>query len=66
MKKLQIGFYTLLLLVIAACFCWGIDNHLTALVDGASPQTITFIKGIFAGTCNFAAVQLFEASVQFS
>jgi drug/metabolite transporter (DMT)-like permease len=27
------------LLIAAACFCWGIDNHLTALTDGASPQS---------------------------
>lgn len=41
------------LLVLLACICWGIDNHLTALVDGASPQSITFLKGAFAGTTNF-------------
>lgn len=41
------------LLITAACLCWGIDNHLTALTDGASPQTVTFIKGMVAGTVNF-------------
>jgi drug/metabolite transporter (DMT)-like permease len=41
------------LLIAAACFCWGLDNHLTALTDGASPQTVTFIKGIVAGSVNF-------------
>lgn len=41
------------LLITAACFCWGIDNHLTALTDGASPQTVTFVKGIVAGSANF-------------
>ncbi|MGE5395844.1 MAG: EamA family transporter [Candidatus Saccharibacteria bacterium] len=41
------------LLITAACFCWGVDNHLTALIDGATPQTVTFIKGIVAGTVNF-------------
>ena len=40
------------LLITAACICWGIDNHLTALTDGASPQTVTFIKGIMAGSVN--------------
>jgi drug/metabolite transporter (DMT)-like permease len=40
------------LLVTAACFCWGIDNHLTALTDGASPQAVTFVKGIVAGSVN--------------
>jgi len=40
------------LLITAACICWGIDNHLTAITDGASPQTVTFVKGIVAGTVN--------------
>ena len=50
----QDGFGSLVpaLLVTMACFSWGVDNHLTAVVDGASPQTITFIKGLFAGTTN--------------
>ncbi len=38
--------------VTLACFSWGIDNHLTAIVDGASPKMITFIKGLFAGSTN--------------
>lgn len=38
--------------VILACISWGIDNHLTAIVDGVSPQTITFIKGLFGGFTN--------------
>ena len=41
------------LLITAACICWGVDNHLTALIDGASPQTVTFVKGIVAGSVNF-------------
>lgn len=40
------------LLITAACFCWAIDNHLTALTDGAMPQTVTFIKGAVAGSVN--------------
>jgi len=40
------------LLITAACICWGVDNHLTALNDGASPQTVTFVKGIVAGSVN--------------
>jgi drug/metabolite transporter (DMT)-like permease len=40
------------LLIIAACLCWGVDNHLTALTDGASPQTVTFVKGLMAGMVN--------------
>jgi len=34
------------------CFNWGVDNHLTAIVDNASPKMITFIKGLFAGSTN--------------
>jgi drug/metabolite transporter (DMT)-like permease len=40
------------LLIIAACLSWGLDNHLTALTDGASPQSVTFIKGMVAGSVN--------------
>ena len=42
------------LLITAACMCWGVDNHLTALTDGASPQTVTFVKGIVAGSVNLS------------
>lgn len=37
------------LLITAACICWGIDNHLTALTDGASPQTVTFLPSKLPG-----------------
>ncbi len=40
------------LLVALACFCWGIDNHLTALIDGITPAQSTFWKGIVAGSTN--------------
>ena len=40
------------LLITAACFCWGVDNHLTALTDGTSPQAVTFVKGMVAGSVN--------------
>lgn len=40
------------LLIAAACVCWAVDNHLTALTDGASPQSVTFVKGIVAGSVN--------------
>jgi drug/metabolite transporter (DMT)-like permease len=42
------------LLVLAACMCWGLDNHLTALIDGIAPAESTFWKGLAAGTCNLA------------
>ncbi|HET9570999.1 MAG TPA: DMT family transporter [Bacteroidales bacterium] len=41
---------TAALLITAACLCWGIDNHLTALTDGGTPQAVTFVKGLVAGS----------------
>jgi drug/metabolite transporter (DMT)-like permease len=38
--------------VAMACFCWGIDNHLTALIDGMTPAQSTFWKGLVAGIVN--------------
>ena len=41
-------------LVLAACLCWGMDNHLTALIDGITPSQSTFWKGLVAGGTNLA------------
>lgn len=41
------------LLITIACFCWGLDNHFTALIDGITPVQSTVLKGIFAGLVNF-------------
>jgi drug/metabolite transporter (DMT)-like permease len=40
------------LLVAAACLAWGLDNHLTALIDGITPAQSTFWKGLLAGAVN--------------
>ena len=53
-------------LVAVACLCWGLDNHLTALIDGLSPQATTFVKGLFAGATNLAVglvVSEFNSSI---
>lgn len=42
------------LLVLLACACWGLDNHLTALIDGITPSQSTFWKGLVAGAANLA------------
>ena len=42
------------LFVAAACVCWGIDNAITASLDGYSPARITLIKGLVAGSVNLA------------
>jgi len=41
-------------LVLLACACWGLDNHLTALIDGITPSQSTFWKGLIAGSTNLA------------
>lgn len=42
------------ILVLLACVCWGIDNHLTALIDGITPSQSTLWKGAIAGTVNLS------------
>ena len=42
------------LLVTAACICWGLDNHYTALIDVLTPAQMTFVKGLAAGSINSA------------
>jgi drug/metabolite transporter (DMT)-like permease len=39
-------------LAAAACACWGVDNNVTALIDGLSPAETTFWKGLVAGSTN--------------
>jgi threonine/homoserine efflux transporter RhtA len=40
------------LLTAAACVCWALDNHWTALIDGITPARSTFAKGVVAGATN--------------
>jgi drug/metabolite transporter (DMT)-like permease len=39
-----------LLLVVAACLCWALDNNLTRKVSGGDALAIAAIKGIVAGS----------------
>lgn len=39
-------------LILFACICWGLDNHLTATIDGITATQTTFLKGLFAGIFN--------------
>jgi len=53
------------LLVTLACVCWGLDNHLTALIDGMSATRATFWKCSVAGAVNLllgVTTQTFDAS----
>ena len=55
------------LVITAACFCWGVDNHLTALTDGATPQAVTFVKGIMAGFVNLIiGISIAETPIVFN
>lgn len=36
-------------LILGACFCWGIDNNVTRVLSDRDPATIVILKGIFAG-----------------
>jgi drug/metabolite transporter (DMT)-like permease len=40
------------ILVATGCLCWGLDNHLTAIVGGFTPAEMTFFKGVGAAGCN--------------
>lgn len=47
-------------LVCGACVCWGLDNNLSALIDGFTAEQTTCIKGVFAGSVNLALGFLLE------
>ena len=47
----SIGVFALLL-TAGASICWGLDNHLTALIDDITPTQSTFWKGLIAGSMN--------------
>lgn len=51
------------LLIAAACLCWGIDNNLTRKLSSADPVQIAMIKGLVAGSMNFALALSFGASL---
>jgi drug/metabolite transporter (DMT)-like permease len=40
------------LLIVGACACWGLDNSVTSRIDQITPQHVTFLKGIVAGSVN--------------
>lgn len=46
------------LCVIGACLCWAIDNNLTRKVAASDAMQIAAVKGLAAGTVNFAVALL--------
>jgi len=49
-------------LVAVACILWGVDNHLTALIDGFTPAQTTFWKGSLAGCFNLGLAAVLGVS----
>ncbi len=43
-----------ILCVGGAAIAWGLDNNLTASIDGIAPEATTFWKGLIAGLANLA------------
>ena len=41
-------------MIVGACACWGLDNSVTSRIDQVSPQHVTFLKGVVAGSVNLA------------
>jgi drug/metabolite transporter (DMT)-like permease len=48
------------ILVAMGCIFWGIDNNLTAIIDGYTPAQTTLVKGAVAGTVNLIIGYFFE------
>jgi drug/metabolite transporter (DMT)-like permease len=42
------------LAIAGACVCWAIDNNLTRKLSIADPTMIAMVKGLVAGSVNFA------------
>jgi drug/metabolite transporter (DMT)-like permease len=49
------------LLVVGACFAWGLDNNLTQKVSASDPVQITMLKGLVAGATNTGLALLLGA-----
>lgn len=49
-------------LVAAGCFCWGLDNNLTAVIESYTPAQTTFVKGLVAATVNLALGRVLEGT----
>jgi drug/metabolite transporter (DMT)-like permease len=47
------------LLIVAACFCWALDNNLTRRAAASDAVVIAGLKGFFAGVVNLGLALLF-------
>ena len=54
-------------LLLLACFCWGVDNHFTSQIDALTPSQSTFWKGLVAGSVSLSlGVILYPFSISAS
>jgi len=60
---LEVGGFEGPLLVVLACFCWGLDNNLTQKVSAGNPLQIAAIKGLVAGTVNLGLAFVFGSTL---
>lgn len=51
------------LFAAGAGICWGIDNNLTAVIDGYTPAFSTLVKGLVSGTTNLVLGLWLEGAV---
>jgi drug/metabolite transporter (DMT)-like permease len=42
------------ILIVAACFAWGLDNGVTAMIEQLAPEHVVACKGVIAGGANLA------------
>ncbi len=42
------------ILIVLACVAWGLDNNLTAMIEGVGAKTSTILKGSFAAIVNIS------------
>ena len=52
-----------LLLIIAACFCWALDNNLTRKVSASDAVVVACAKGLVAGAVNIGLALLLGAKL---
>lgn len=57
----EVGFGVIL--IVAACIAWGIDNNLTRKISGADSVQLSMIKGIVPGAVNFGIALALGASI---
>jgi drug/metabolite transporter (DMT)-like permease len=51
------------LLIVAACFCWALDNNLTRHVASGDAVLVACVKGLVAGVVNIALAFLLGVSL---